>query len=204
MLLLATIWGAHIFSSATLRTILAPTTAPREAATQPTSQETEITKANWQQHPHIIAIREIVSATNADLKKGTFKISGRVLKNCDSGQIITVRKIAHDSKGAVPWYENYGEGQDASWDFQYYYDHAGRLRFVFAIARSANGTREQLRVYFDETGKRLWKTDKLMKGSGCPGCFSAYADSDKALAFDPAKDYADVAGCEEIKPYPNP
>jgi hypothetical protein len=77
---------------------------------------------------------------------------------------------------------------------------AGRLRFVLAVARSANGTREQLRIYFDEAGKRLWKTDKLLKGLGCPGCFSAYYDSDERLAFDPAKDFAIVAGCHEAKP----
>jgi hypothetical protein len=70
------------------------------------------------------------------------------------------------------------------------------------MARSANGTREELHIYFDENGKRLWKTDKLLKGQGCPGCFSAYYDSDKALAFDPAKDFANDEGCKEIKPNP--
>ena len=146
-----------------------------------------------------MAIRRIVGSINADLKGRVFKISEQRLQHCDDDQFFNVRRIARDSKGAAPWYEHYSEGQDASWDFQYYYDSAGKLRFVFAIARSTNGTREQLRIFFDEAGKRIWKNDKLLKGTGCPGCFSGYPDSDKGLAFDPAKDFANAKGCEEIK-----
>lgn len=164
------------------------------------SQETKITAANWQQNPKIIEIRELVTSTDAELKKRAYKISERRLQYCRDGELFTVRRIARDAKGAVPWYEHYSEGQDESWDFHYYYDGAGRLRFVLADARSANGTREQLRVYFDEAGKRLWKTEKLLKGTGCPGCFSGYYDSDEKLAFDPAKDFANEAGCKEAKP----
>ena len=160
-----------------------------------------ITEKNWRQHPKITAIRRIVSSVKAGLKKGTFKTSERAFDYCDD-QHFTSRRIARDAKGNVAWYEDYSEGEDASWDFFYYYDHAGRLRFVFAVARAANGTREQLRIYLDETGKRVWKTDKLLKGMGCPGCFSAYSDSDAALAFDPAKAFAKDDGCKEIKPTP--
>jgi hypothetical protein len=145
-----------------------------------------------------------VSPIDDGLKKHAFKTSQRSFKHCENDQFFTVRRIARDSKGAVRWYERYSEGQDASWDFQHYYDSAGRLRFVFAMARAANGTREQLRIYFDETGKRLWKNDKVLKGSGCPGCFSGYSDSDKGLAFDPAKEFANNEGCEQIKPNPKP
>ncbi len=164
-------------------------------------QETEITEANWQRHPKIRAIRRIVSSVNAGLKKGTFKTAQRKFE-CGTG--LEVRRIARTSKGVAVWYEDYSEGQDASWDFHHYYDPAGRLRFVFAFARSANGTREQLRIYFDEAGKRLWKTDKLLKGRGCPGCFSGYSDSDEGLTFDPNKELANKAeeGRKEIKPPP--
>jgi len=158
----------------------------------------EITEANWQRNPQIIAIRGIVGPINAGLKSGAYKTSEREFNNCE-GQFFVIRRIARDSKGAVAWYEDYLEGEGATWDFQYYYDSAGRMRFVFAMARSTNGTREQLRIYFDEKGKRLWKNDKFLKGPGCPGCFSAYYDSDKALAFDPGKDFANDEGCEEIK-----
>jgi len=191
-LFLAIFWAVLAFPPSGLRTI------PAQSATE---QKTEITASNWQQNPQIKAIRRIVAATDAALKSHTFKTSERRFEYCDNAQ-LTVTRTAHDSKGAVPWYENYSEGQDASWDFFYYYDSAARLRFVSATARSTNGTRELLHIYFDESGKRLWKTDKLLAGTGCPGCFSAYANSDEKLVFDPAKDLRSGDGCKEITPNP--
>jgi len=191
-LFLILLWTVLAFPSSGLRTIPAQPPAP---------QKTEITESNWEQNPQIVEIRKLVAATDAELKSHSLKTSERRFEYCDNVQ-LTVRRIAQDSKGAVPWYETYSEGQDESWNFHYYYDSGGRLRFVSAMARSANGTREELRIYFDENGKRLWKTDKLLKGTGCPGCFSAYTDSDKRLAFDPAKDFANDEGCKEIKPIP--
>lgn len=179
-LLLIAIWGAGAFPAAGF------------------AQASEITEANWQRNPQIMAIRGIVGPINAGLKSGAYKTSERDFKNCENAFLV-VRRIARDSTGAIAWYEDYSEGEDATWDFQYYYDRAGRLRFVFAMARSTNGTREQLRLYFDENRKRLWKDDKFLKGPGCPACFSAYYDSDKALAFDPGKGFANEEGCEEIK-----
>jgi hypothetical protein len=176
------------------------TRAARETGSTELRQRAVINKANWKENPKIIAIREIVSATNAGLKSGALKTSERTLEYCDDGGLFTRRRIAHDLQGGVPWYANYGEGQDASWDFQYYYDGAGLLRFVYAIARSTNGTRERLRIYFDETGKQVWKTDDLLKGSGCPGCFSAYGDADEKFKFDPAKAFVNLGNCQEIKP----
>jgi hypothetical protein len=163
-------------------------------------QNAEITKANWEENPKIIAIREIVSATNAKLKSGELKTATRELEYCSDGGLFTRRRIAHVAKGGVPWYANYGEGQDESSDFQYYYDGSGRLRFVYAIARSTNGTRERLRVYFDESGKRVWKIDDFLRGPGCPVCFSGYGDSDEKFKFDPAKEFVTLGNCEEIKP----
>jgi hypothetical protein len=192
ILLLAGFWAASVF----------PPSVLRPPAAQPAvSQKTEITASNWEQNPQIAEIRKIVATTDAGLKSHAFKTSERRFEYCDNAQ-LTVTRTAHDSKGAVPWYENYSEGQDASWDFFYYYDSAARLRFVTATARSTNGTRERLRVYFDESGKRLWKTDKLLAGTGCPGCFSAYANSDEKFVFDPAKDLRSGDGCKEITPNP--
>jgi hypothetical protein len=164
-------------------------------------QNTAITEANWQRHPGIVAVRKIVRSVNAGLKRGTYKTARREFESCPD-QYFTLRRIARDTKGVVAWYEDYFQYEDGSYDFHYYYDRTGRLRFLLAFARAANGTREELRIYFDETGKRLWKIDKLLKGWGCPGCFSAYSDSDDGLAFNGNKAFADDQGCEEIKPQP--
>ena len=192
-------WGAAAFVPAAMPAIQAPVAPQQKTEPMAATQETQLTESNWQQSPQILAIRAIVAPINAGLKTRAYKISERGFKNCENAFLV-VKRIAKDSKGAPAWYENYSEGEDASWDFQYYYDQSGHLRFVFAIARSPNGTREQLRIYFDENGKRLWKTDKLLKGEGCPGCFSAYTDSDKALVFNPTDDFANKEGCEEVKP----
>jgi len=191
-MLLTMLWAAQLLSSAMLRVV-----PPQPHA----AQKTAITASDWQRNPEIIAINKIVAATDAALKSHALKTSERRFEYCNNAQ-LTVTRTAHDSKGALPWYENYSEGQDASWDFHYYYDSAARLRYVSATARSANGTRELLRIYLDESGKRLWKTDKLLAGTGCPGCFSAYANSDEKLVFDPAKDIATGDGCKEITPNP--
>lgn len=197
-LMLIGLWGAP-----GLTPHLLPASAWRQLSDEPKTtgetQKPEITEATWLNHPKIQAIRRIVKTTQSGLKRNIFKTSERKFESCQD-QFFTLRRIARDSKGVAAWYEDYSEGQDASWDFHYYYDRNGRLRFVFASARSANGTREQLRIYFDETGKRLWQTDKLLNGPGCPGCFSAYTDSDEALAFDPAKAFANDEGCKEMEP----
>ena len=116
-MLLTMLWAAQLLSSAMLRVVPAQPHAPQKSA---------ITASNWQQNPEIISIKTIVAATDAALKSHAFKTSERRFEYCGNAQ-LTVTRTAHDSKGGVPWYENYSEGQDASWDFHYYYDGAGRL-----------------------------------------------------------------------------
>jgi hypothetical protein len=157
--------------------------------------QTEITESNWRTHPRIKEIRQIVRAINRGLSKNSFKISR---KEFDCGEGGDVRRVARDSRGAVTWYEDYSEGQDSSSDFNYYYDSTGHLRFVIAFARAANGTREKLRLYFNESGKRIWQ-NRILQGPGCPGCFSAYYDSDEAIAFNPKQAFSGDQGCKEIK-----
>jgi hypothetical protein len=186
-MMLTALWGAN----------LAPAVLH---VTAPSRQSAEINKSNWEQDPRIIAIREIVSATNAALTSGALKTEQRKYESCpDFEALFILRRIARDAKGGVPWYADYSEAQEDSRDFQYYYDSAGRLRFVYVIARSGNGTRELLRIYFDEAGQRIWKMDELQKGTGCPGCFLRYDKSDKGLVFEPGKAFANDKGCKEMK-----
>ncbi|HEV2827866.1 MAG TPA: hypothetical protein VGW76_09710 [Pyrinomonadaceae bacterium] len=157
---------------------------------------TKITEANWRSHPKIKAIDQVVKSIDLGLKKRVFKSYSRSL---DCGDWSEVKRIARNSNGIGRWYEDYSEGQDSSTNLRYYYDDAGQLRFVLAFARSANGTREQLRLYFDKSGKRIWQ-NHIVKGLGCPGCFSAYLDSDNAIAFKANKAFAANEGCKPIKP----
>jgi hypothetical protein len=158
-----------------------------------------ISERNWRQHPQIKDIRTLVRNINTRLKKGSYKISKRTFEHCGDGQLFNARRISRDAKGNVPWYEDYSEGQDSSLLFSYYYNRSGSLRFVSGSARHANGTRQTLRIYF-ENGKRIWTDVEYIKGPGCPGCFGVYRDSDELIAWDAAKAFDAVEGCKEIKP----
>lgn len=161
-------------------------------------QESEITEANWQQHPKIKAIRQVVSLVNGKMKKGSLKTAQRKVA-CDEVPYFTLRRIARDPGGAVVWYQDYGEGEDSTADYHHYYDKSGRLRFVLVTIYAANGTREQHRIYFDESGNLIWQTRKLLKG---PGYFGPY-QPEELVKIDPAKAFAEdpaEGNCKEIKP----
>jgi len=154
----------------------------------------EIKDRNWQSNPKIIAIRRMVNSANAEVRNGVLKTEHRV---CNTGWFSRLR-IARDSKGTVRWYQHYQEGEDSSWDNNYYYDDAGRLRFVLMTSYAINGTREQHRAYFDESGHLLYHGRHLLKGTGYFG--PPVEDLQELVHMDPKKDFAEAAeGCKEVK-----
>lgn len=194
-LLMVALWGVSLPSQSAL---------PRSrfvslniAMHTPGQKSEVITEKNWRQHPKIVAIRKIVSAVDAGLKQGSFKMSQRKFE-CGSGPLL--RRIARDAKGVVTWYEDsgYGESGDASADDRYYYDPSGHLRYVLIIINAVNGTRQQLRAYFDESGKLLKQTYHSVKG---PGYFYP-TNVEERVKQHPAREFANDAeeGCKEIKP----
>jgi len=156
--------------------------------------EDEINDRNWQKNSKIIAIRKIVNSDNAEVRNGTFKTEHRI---CEEGWFSRLR-IARDAKGTVRWYQHYQEGEDSSWDDNYYYDDAGRLRFVLMTSYAANSTREQHRAYFDESGRLIYHGRRILKG---PGYFGPPVEDLKELVqMDPKKDFAEATeGCKEVK-----
>jgi len=162
-----------------------------------TQAEDEINDKNWQSNPKIIAIRKIVNSANTEVRKGAFKTEHRI---CEEGWFSRLR-IARDSKGTIRWYQHYQEGEDSSWDDNYYYDDAGRLRFVLMTSYAINSTREQHRAYFDESGRLIYHGRRLLKG---PGYFGPpVEDLKKLVEMDPKKDFAEATqGCKEVKSVP--
>ena len=161
-----------------------------------------ITKANWQQHPKIEAVRSIVESVNAGLKRGAFNISVRKFEYCESYE-DTLRKIVVDSKGIVRRYENEAGSDDSALRWQHYYDQSGRLRFVFISGGAVNGSQLEHRVYFDENGNRVWEEHKYLKGPGYtfPEVWPE-EKNDRARPIqksDPAKAFAATSPCPEIK-----
>ncbi|HEX8922999.1 MAG TPA: hypothetical protein VF766_16105 [Pyrinomonadaceae bacterium] len=125
----------------------------------------EITKANWQRHPQIKAIRAIVQSVKTGMLRKSLKTKKRAFEYCEPGE-DTVRMIATDSRGRARFYQSEGGSEDSSLKLERYYDEAGRLRFVFITAGAVNGSELEHRIYFDATGKRIWEEQTLKKGPG--------------------------------------
>jgi hypothetical protein len=156
--------------------------------------EDEINDKNWQNHPKIIAIRRIVNSANTAVRSGEFKTEHRI---CETGWFRRLR-IARDSKANVRWYQRYEEGEDSSWDNNYYYDDLGRLRFALMTSYASNSTREQHRAYFDESSRLIYHGRRILKG---PGYFGPQVEDLKELVkMEPKREFAEAAqGCKEIK-----
>lgn len=128
-------------------------------------QDPNITPSNWQRHPKILQVRALVNSIDAGIKKGSFKVSKRKFEYCESYE-DTMRKMAVDSRGVVRRYENEAGSDDSMLTWRHYYDQLGHLRFVFISGGAANGAQLEHRIYFDESGKRLWEEHKYVKGPG--------------------------------------
>jgi hypothetical protein len=180
----------------------APAPSAAEAGA-PDRQAAEVTEANWRRHPQIKAVRGIVATVNTGLKKGAYKRSERRFEHCDDGSFdgVILRRIAVNAKGAPAWYEEYLESEDRSIDYHYYYDPAGRLRFVLLRGYSAGGGRRDVRIYFDETGRRIWEDHKFIRSGGGGGPWPAVWSSEFQNT-DPAKAFAESSPCPEIKSRP--
>lgn len=165
-------------------------------------QDEKITASNWQRHPKILQVRAIVNSIDTGIKKGSFKTSKREFEYCESYE-DTMRKMAVDSKGVVRRYENEAGSDDSMLTWRHYYDQLGRLRFVFITGGAANGAQLEHRIYFDESGKRLWEEHKYVKGPGYtwPEVWPE-EQNDEARPiqkFEPAKAFAAKSQCDEKK-----
>ena len=161
------------------------------------TQESErITQANWQGHPKIKAVRQLVQSVNAGVKKSSFKTSKREFEYCEPYE-DTLRKMTVDSRGVVRRYEKQAGSEDSSLTWQHYYDDSGRVRFVFISGGAVNGARLEHRIYFDESGQRVWESHKYLKG---PQYSFPEAWPDEQLQkVDPAKAFAAASQCPETE-----
>jgi hypothetical protein len=133
----------------------------------PSSQESggAVTKANWQRHPKIKAIRALVQSVKNDISRRSLTTKKRVFEYCEPYE-DTARVIGTDSRGRVRFYQKEGGSEDSALKWEHYYDVAGRLRFVFITGGAVNGTQLEHRIYFDEQGKRVWEERTFKKGPG--------------------------------------
>jgi hypothetical protein len=161
-------------------------------------QETggEITKANWQQHPKIKAIRSIVQAVKTGMTRKSLVIRKRTFEYCEPGE-DTLRMLAIDSRSSrARFYQAEGGSEDSSLKFEHYYDNSGRLRFVFITGGAVNGSELEHRIYFDETGKRIWEEQTFKKGPGYT--WPEVWPDDQLQINDPAAKFTSRSPCNEV------
>ena len=175
--------------------LLALAIAPVPASAQE-AEPGNITQANWQQHPKIKTVRGIVETVNMGLGKGAFKISERKFEYCEPYE-DTLRKMAVDSKSIVRMFEKQAGSDDSALTWKHYYDEAGRLRFVFISGGATNGAELEHRIYFDESGKRIWEDHKYVKGPEYT--FPEVWPDDQLQTTKPARAFAARSPCPALK-----
>lgn len=161
-----------------------------------TQESDRITEANWARHPKIKAVRRVVQLVSAGLRKATFKTSKREFEYCEPYE-DTLRRISVDSRGVARRYENQAGSEDSSLTWQHYYDDSGRLRFVFISGAAVNGAHLEHRIYFDESGQRIWEGHKYVKGPEYS--FPEVWPDEQLQKVDPAKAFAVASRCPEKK-----
>lgn len=161
-------------------------------------QETggEVTKANWQQHPKIKAVRAIVQSIKSDMSGKRLTTRKRTFEYCEPGA-DTERMIATDAQGRARFYQNEGGSEDSSLKVEQYYDETGRLRFVFITGGAVNGTQLEHRIYFDETGKRIWEAQTFTKGPGYT--FPQVWPDEELQITDAGGKFSSASPCPEAK-----
>jgi hypothetical protein len=160
------------------------------------AQETggEVTEANWQQHPKIKQVRTVVQSVKADMGRKVLTTKKRAFEYCEPYE-DTSRTIAVDAKGRARFYEMEGGSEDSSLKMEHYYDGRGRLRFVFITGGATNGSELEHRIYFDETGKRIWEKQTYKKGPGYT--FPTVWPEDQLQMKDAATKFASKSPCPE-------
>ncbi len=155
-----------------------------------------ITAKNWQLHPRIIEVRKIYDEVNAALKAHRLrekrrefdcsKLPEAELAHQQDYYEGGVRVLAQAHDGTPRFFYREGGSEDSMVRVEYYYDAAGKLRFIFVRGGAVNGTHMETRVYYSAGGDRLWQDDGVIKGPGY--YFSAPAAIDDPVAVFDAPD----------------
>jgi hypothetical protein len=148
-----------------------------------------ITAKNWQNHPAILEVRGIYTATNALITAKKLKFEVKTFGYCPSWDLE--RKRFSDARGIVRRYVKAGGSEDSAVTLEHTYDSSGKLRFVLVTAGAVNDTHEEWRFYFSAAGKRLW-TDRRQTG---PGYTFSEDDFVKEFVLEPKKAFVAADPC---------
>ena len=156
-----------------------------------------LTKENYQQDARIKAIEAMVQSVQTGMDSGAITPAKRVFEYCQPYG-ITERIIARDKSGRVRMYEERGGSDNSDRRIKRYYNEAGQLRFVLVTDAIRGGGDLAQKVYYDETGKRLW-TDSRVTGAPVNSIPANYPD-DVLIVVNPVKAFEAPSPCKEIAP----
>lgn len=150
-----------------------------------------INEKNWVNHPAIKEVRTIVNGVHDAIQNGELKRHQKTYEYCSPNH-DTLRMKYEDKEGKVMQYMFSGGTEDSAADFIHYYDGSGTVRFILKKAAAVNGTEIEVRIYFDERGKKIWTNIKTFKGAGWPGASEL---SDDVVVREPKKAFIADNSC---------
>jgi hypothetical protein len=147
---------------------------------------------NPENDPAIVKIRTMVQEIEKEIDSKKITMTQRSFPYCIPYQ-DTNRRLYQNEKKLVVKYIKEGGSDDSARTVNCYYDNKERIRFVFITAGAVNGSQLEHRIYFDETGQRLWETQKYTDG---PGYTFPDIWEDEDLVFDPRKEFDSEVKCD--------
>ncbi len=152
-----------------------------------------VTEKNWVNHPEIKRIRVLFKEINSEKDAGAFDKKEQSHGYCVPYE-DTARTLYLDKNGKGRLYAYEGGSGDSMVRTELYYSESGVRRFAFIKAGAVNGTELQHRVYFSESGEKIWEIQKLIKG---PGYTFPHEWQEERLHRDPIKAFNKKIPCPD-------
>lgn len=117
---------------------------------------------DWISAPTIQEIRRLYQRLERDIATGNIRLIET--RSCDNVSADVYR----NRLGTVAKLSLHGQTEHLSGQADYYYEH-GRLRFSFRWLKADNGTHQETRTYFSQSGQLIHRDDRRLAGPGYPG-----------------------------------
>ncbi len=144
-----------------------------------------ITESNWSTHPRIVEIRELCGRIDKGIAGGTIHERKKPFDYA-SPRVAPLKILYIDGRNIVRKFVEEAASEDSALRFNYYYDPAGKLRFVFITGGAVNGSKMEHRIYFNAEGTRIWEIQKYTSG---PGYTFPKTWPEKDIVINPAEEF---------------
>lgn len=113
----------------------------------------------------LAAARAEFAAATSEEAAGRLNSRVRSFERCPPGE-TNFRELLVTASGAPRVYSDRSGSDDAGLRRRHVYDEQGRLRAAQIDAAASNGTRLQVRLFFDPAGRSLLQAQRLIAGPG--------------------------------------